>query len=526
MNTQARTPEYYRERLRISFAPSAYQCALFDQITDGRGHIVVEAVAGSGKTTTAVLAAKLISGEGLYVAFNKHSATELASRLAGTAMKAQTVHSVGFAAIRYACKGKVEVNKDKYRGIVRNFENEWKKSESQHGRKLGSTELRELDAEGYPRGTILKLVDLARVNLVDFANGTDRFDREMVELCYHHALDLPEDLDRVVFEAVLRALVIGSGITSEIDFTDMIWLPTVHGYTPRRYSWVFVDEAQDLSKAQLAIVRKCVGKGGRMVFVGDRRQAIYGFAGADAASFQRIIDDTGAQVLPLSVCYRCPTLVLDLARDLCPQIEAAPSAEPGVVRTLQRDEIFAEIQEGDMVLCRVNAPLLGLCFKLIADGVAASVRGRDIGQGLCKIVDDVAVELADFSTFGDAMVMWGDEQKAIIARRGGDDDLIEEAYERVNDQVECLRIVFGMSKATTAEGLKRHISDLFDNDRPSVVLSSVHRAKGLEEDRVFIVEPDRLRRPRGKMPWMIEQEKNLHYVALTRAKKELIFVEK
>lgn len=531
MNTATTTPADlaadYRERLSLPYTPSEYQVGFWQALENGRGDLVVEAVAGSGKTTSGVDGARLLHGSVLYVAFNKHIAQALGSKLQGTSAEAKTIHSVGFGAIRFAQPrgAKVKVESGKYRSIVRTFEREVDKSEALAGRKLTTRELRALDDEGFPRSTIMKLVDLARVNLLDFEGNGD-FADALIGLCYHHALDLPEDLDDVIVEAVRRALVIGAGNVREIDFTDMIWLPTVHGYAPKRYSFVFVDEAQDLSRAQLAIVRKCTGRGGRMIFVGDRRQAIYGFAGADSASFQNIIDETDATVLPLSVCYRCPTSHLELARQLCPQIEAAPDAPEGIVRTIKDDKLVGECREGDLVLCRVNAPLLRYCFQLIASGISAAVRGRDIGAGLCKIVATIDKSLPTFDLFSEGITEWHDEQRAIIAKRGGDDDLIEDAQARVSDQAECIRVIHGMSKAADAGELQDEIDALFANDRPSVTLSSVHRAKGLEEDRVFIVEPERLRNPRAKRDWMREQETNLHYVALTRAKSELVFVEK
>lgn len=526
MNNPTATPAVYRTRLDLSYDPSTYQAAIFDTIEHGRGHTVVEAVAGSGKTETIVNAARLLSGAGLMLAFNKHIATELGERLKGTNMQAKTVHGVGFGAIRFANRDKrVKVDAKKYRGFLRNVEQEIKNRESVNGRKLSTAELRDLDDEGFPRMVILRLLDLARVNLVDHTCLS--FGGELLGLVSHHGLDVPEGLDELVVEIVAGCMTLGAQVTTEIDFTDMLWLPIVHGWKPTGYAFVFVDEAQDLSKAQLAIARMCCRKGGRMVFVGDRRQAIYGFAGADANSFQNIIDSTDATVLPLSVCYRCPTSHLDIARELCPQIEAAPGAIEGVVRTVKREDLCMEISEGDLVLCRVNAPLLSICYMLIADGISAAVRGRDIGAGLCKIVDDIAKTVANFrESFGEAVVEWKEEHKEIVRRRGGDDDLQEQAFERIDDQAECVRIIFSTSKAVTADELKTSITSLFADDRPSVMLSSVHRAKGLENDRIFIVDPERLQQPRGKRAWMIEQEQNLHYVAVTRAKSELIYVTK
>lgn len=125
---------------------------------------------------------------------------------------------------------------------------------------------------------------------------------------------------------------------------------------------MFVDEAQDLSKVQLAFVLGCVRKGGRLLFVGDPRQAIYGFSGADAYAVERIVDVTKATVLPLSVTYRCPASHVRLANQFAPEMQVAPGAAQGTVRRISEAVLAAHVKPGDLVLCRVNVPLIkGRC---------------------------------------------------------------------------------------------------------------------------------------------------------------------
>ena len=325
MPTQAQA---FAARLGLSYTPSSYQAAIFDHIENGRGHAVVEAVAGSGKTTTIVSAARLTAGEGLFVAFNKSIASELGTRLEGTSMVAKTVHSVGFAAVRKFNRG-VKVNASKYRDLLKTFERDVSRG-SICGRKVSGAESQALEEHGrFPMPVIARLLDLVRLSLVD-CEASDAFDSSVLALADHHGLDIPAGLESIVVESVRRAALVGKNKTNEVDFTDMIWLPVVHGYATTTYSWVFVDECQDISAAALALVKMCVRRGGRMLFVGDRRQAIYGFAGADAESFANIIESTHATVFPLSVCYRCPSAVLAMAREYCPQVEARPNAPAGV----------------------------------------------------------------------------------------------------------------------------------------------------------------------------------------------------
>ena len=103
----------------------------------------------------------------------------------------------------------------------------------------------------------------------------------------------------------------------------MIWIPTASKLPMDTYKWVLVDEAQDLSAAQLRIIRSSLAEGGRMLAVGDPNQAIYAFAGADCNSFERVTELAGGTTLPLNVCYRCPKSHIKLAQEIVPTIEAA-----------------------------------------------------------------------------------------------------------------------------------------------------------------------------------------------------------
>ena len=77
------------------------------------------------------------------------------------------------------------------------------------------------------------------------------------------------------------------------------------------------------------------------------------------------------------------------------------------------------------------------------------------------------------------------------------------------------------------EDLKLKIQSIFSDDIEGIILSTVHKAKGLEADRVFIVRPDLLPMTKNiRSQWERQQENNLTYVAITRARKELIYDNK
>ena len=304
-----------------------------------------------------------------------------------------------------------------------------------------------------------------------------------------------------------------------IDFDDMLYLPVAWNLPLQQFEWVFVDEAQDLSPAQLELVLRCRAPGGRMVFVGDERQAIYGFAGADNRSVERIVARVGAQRLPLSICYRCPTSHLDLARDR-PAIERGPARRRAAHH--RPHELDALVQPGDLVICRLTAPLVEQCIHFITRGISAR-RGARHRQGADP--NRPQAERLGF-TYGEIsahLVAYQHAQTALLRQKGADEDAVQSLEDRVAAILVC---VASFEDARDVDTLCARIEGLFDERRSQIRLATVHRTKGLEAERVFILRPDKLPLARpDQQPWQREQELNLKYVALTRAKQSLFFVD-
>src|SRR5205085_2768373 len=112
--------------------------------------------------------------------------------------------------------------------------------------------------------------------------------------------------------------------------------------------------------AQRALALKL--SGGRTTGVGDLRQAIMGWAGADVRSWQAFAEATDATELPLSICYRCPVSHLEMAQEIVPEIEAAPGAKIGTLQEASQGWAFSRAGRGDLILCRRTAPLLRGCL--------------------------------------------------------------------------------------------------------------------------------------------------------------------
>ena len=172
-----------------------------------------------------------------------------------------------------------------------------------------------------------------------------------------------------------------------------------------------------------------------------------------------------------------------------------------------------------MSLCRVNAPLVPIAFQLIRQGVKATVRGRDIGSNLASLARKLAKDTTLMSQFYSNL---SDYESRELGRLQGR-KVSEMQVQAVLDKCETLSYV--ASECTLPDEIARRVESIFSDDVAGVVLSSVHRAKGLESDRVYILRPELMPHPLAKSAWEREQELNCQYVSWTRSRRELYFVE-
>jgi superfamily I DNA/RNA helicase len=512
--------------------------AIIDWMLDGRGNAVVDAVAGSGKTSTLKMIAKYINSRALFLAFNKHIAEELTVELMGSNMDVATIHSVGFRALKSKVGRGVQVNSRKYNQLCSlvmpgakkgrlDRERAQLSSDAKKVYQSLSHEAQDTIYDEYPITQLSKLVNMCRIELLRYQSELqlDWF-TQLSPICSHYDIDIPEGIEPWLCSVVPMIMRTGERLLKkECDFTDMIWAPHQINAKPQQYSFVLVDESQDLSRAQLETAMACQWTGGRMLFVGDRNQAIYGFAGAQTDSIDLIIDETDSIELPLHVCYRCPSSHIELAKEIVPHIEAADWADEGTIETVKHEQLAELLIDGDIIECRTTAPLIKLCFSLLASGVSARVRGKDIGRQIITTLDEVVDQSGfRFNRFPEYLNKWANEKTQKILRQN-DNDHEDSRIESINDRKDCLVAFYEMSGATSVSAMKQTIEDIFDDKRPAVWLSTVHRVKGLEADRVFILHPELMPLPFAKKEWQIQQEHNLKYVALTRAKKALFFIE-
>jgi superfamily I DNA/RNA helicase len=472
---------------------SEQQQKVVEAVAENKVDVQVSARAGCGKTTTIISACGVTKGKVAFFAFNKAIATELASK-APSHVKVQTLHSLGFSCLRFAGFTDLKIDEDKTYKLVKSYVK---------------------PSESFMIATVKKLVGLVKNNLTDTESST------LYDLSNTYGIELPEYDDEVARIFNLVQMAIKNSLISQnnqvIDFDDMIWLPVVMGITTcPKFDYVFVDEAQDMNETQMELVKKVLSPNGHICFVGDKHQAIYAFRGADVRALDTMttkLQQMGRTVieLPLNKTRRCPKKIVELAQKYVPDFEAMEDAPEGIVRTAELNAT-----PGDMVLCRMNAPLIPCAYALLRAGIPVKVQGRDIGAGLQNVIkkinpisiDDLIVKLSLYRMREAEKLKKSYEDKP---------SKLENAMIALDDKVETLQLL--ASEQTTIDGLIDAITDLFSDVKTSqgvVLLSTIHKAKGMESGRVWWIQAKEIRG---------EQEDNLKYVAITRAKNELIIVQ-
>lgn len=517
------TPKAFRSSTLAPPLPnSAQQQAICDEFASGDRHITVKAYAGTGKTSTIYRAIPCAPEKSIFVgAFGKANQLELEERLAGTDAVTQTWHAVGYHAIR---------------------EN-WGTVQIADKRTDRADALAKAVCGGLGRTTerlVARLVTKAREilplatmpgELIDLAEEFDCLPDRWSDLT-------PYGLAMLTFKAM--DLAADKPSPCGIDFADEIFLPLRHGWLRPRFDMVIGDEAQDMSHAQLLMMEAVCG--GRLVLVGDPHQAIYTFRGAEGDALDLMREKHDALEFPLSITYRCPTSVVDVARRYVADYEARPNAPVGVVDSISgMDALVTCARPTQFVLSRKNAPLMPLALRLLREGVPARVQGRDIGQGLIGLVRQLSKGVyCPTAKFLGTLHDWERDQAERLTAAGKEDRI-----ERVRDRVETL-VALSLD-CTHTEALIARLDTLFaDGARiPQVVCSTVHKAKGLEADRVFVLE-DTLKsnqpcvchhfhtwgtckqcgcRAHVVSPKRAQEERNIAYVAVTRSKDTLTWVK-
>lgn len=480
----------------VSWTPQ--QERVFQVVLRSEGNVAVVSRAGTGKSTTIIEAAKRLPEriDASLVAFNRAIADDLRSKAPKT-LRVKTFHAAGM-------------------GILKSYDRACTIDEDK-----GMNLAREVADPSSPQKfvtAIKRAASMCKSYLVHFEGDGD-IDRA-IDIFETHGIDAdgfatPSELASLAFRAMRSA----REMTGLVDFDDQVWLPIVLNMKPKfRNDIGFVDEAQDMAENQLRLAFMLAD---RVVVVFDPYQGIYTWRGAGGEMFERMLASLHAEEVKLTVTFRCPKKVVKEAQQFVPDFEAAPGAQDGIVESISTGDLLTKVRPGDVVISRTNAALVRQCTAAIRAGIKSNIIGRDLGEMLTGMVSrshaDSVKELLD----------WVGEWKAreIEKRQAKDQDA-----QPIVDRAACLEAFADGAKSVPE--VRRNILMMFDDvdDAHRVVFSSTHRFKGMERDRVFLLR-DTYLHPKMKIDengvkqWDVPQEeKNLFYVGITRAKKELYYV--
>ena len=508
----------------MPLTPTDEQLNIISTLREQPNSLMISAYAGTAKTTSLQLAAPTIHQPALSLAFNKKIADEIRPRLPQH-FETRTLNSLGHRAWAH---GRVRLQID-----------------STKLGKLTTQTFKDLKitASSYQWDATRQLVTAAMLAGISPRDEGTPLTEDTTE-AWSDLTDLTGEDFHFLYPIARDILVesIHLAKSGVISFDDQIYCPTILGGHWPKYPVVFVDESQDLSPLNHRMLQLTLADTGRLVAVGDPRQAIYLFRGADATSM-----DTMRQLRPswsdcqLTMTFRCPKRVVERQQSHAPGYTAhhsvkegyfasafdRPRAEGAPLPNEEEAEVWWSFKDARLlsdggtiaILCRNNAPLLSLAFKLLRQSIGCHMLGRDIGRGLQqlskKLADD---DTTPITTFIETLNSWAGTQHSISLAN----DKPEKA-ERILDQKESLLAVIEGSSCRSAGDLRNALENLFRRESGQVTLSSIHRAKGLEWDTVIHLDPWRIPAKYAlKKPAQLLQEKNLLYVAETRTRCNLL----
>ena len=442
--------------------PNKYGIAILEELKNSNRNIAIRGVAGCGKTTMLrqiVASLTPLQRQRTTVIAFGSDIAKELKVVLPVDVDSSTAHSKGLKMLRDSGTPTSNIDANKYNAILKNEMD----LQGYNFEELGFDELQDTD----------EALKLCQLNLVD------PLSEDFSLMLAHYGISPYKNMAQSIAVAIAYGASDEGILRHGISFTDMVYLPIRKGLKPSyTYDLVLVDECQDLSNALARLAKMHMSPSGRMIVVGD-------------------LQDMG--------------------------MEAAPNAVDGVITNHSYDDGLELLISGDMVVCRTNAPILGMAFALLKKGKQVTVPGREITTQVANLAKKILGK-KPFSSFLDLLPEWLDNEVMMLSKRRNSEIQIATAQ----DKKECLTILAekAMSEGiTTISGFTQFCKNLFPNKTQSIKLCSVHKAKGLEANRVFILQPELMPL---KMPqkWQQEQELFLKNVALTRSKNHLGFIAK
>jgi superfamily I DNA/RNA helicase len=466
----------------MSHANTDEQDAILAIAQSTKSNLMISALAGTGKTSTLEMVERAVPrGPVLYLVFNKKNADEASKRMLSTTT-VRTFNSMGHRI--WATGRNLSVDPRKCNGILRAI------------------------IDGSPKDyrdtlwgiyhEVLQGVGLAKA-LGYVPEGVYNTAKRLVSRSDFHRFleELPDELTADLIDTVLTKSI-KQAYDGLIDFNDQVYMPALFGGAYPQFPLVLVDEYQDMSPVNHQLLKKLVRQ--RLIGVGDPWQNIYGFRGAKAGGIEAATEAYGCEALPLSISFRCPEAIVRNVHWRVPHFRWF--TEGGSVErpiTLRADTIA----DDTTIICRNNAPLLGMAFRLLTAGRSISIAGSDIGPRLIGVMKKLGPETLGRQGLMEAIKEW-------------EEDRLEKESRTAPDMAACMRVFAAQAKDLS--GALAYAKHIFDQ-RGSILLTTIHKAKGLEWSNVLHLNP-----------WLVrkdptEQNKNLDYVCSTRTNDRLTEID-
>lgn len=517
-------------------------------------NLIVEALAGTGKTTVLVQQTRVLHKIGHSVAIHAFARRDRYAIQARVNDKATVNTSSGWGLkmlSNYAkkCGYRANVNFDGMVGfqLIGQLKDDGLIPKEKDG---GAWQIKRPVFNA-----ITALVEKTRSVLPMSAKGTGGLpvkpsDKDYMDIALRFGIDINDaDKEQVLhYTKILmsRFMSLEWCMKNGIDGTGMLFLPVYHDLRPAeadKFDRILVDECQDQSYYTRMVAQMWKKSNGRIIAVGDKNQAIYAWRGADSRSIEEmaaVMVGGTPKRLPLTECRRCSKEVIKVAQCLVPEIKSLPNAPEGKVEHMPTDDLLLErlvVERKGLVICRANAPLISLCLQLLGKKVGAIILRSNIVKDLLTLIENGSNGQgpdASIEKVLNHVNEWEQERLLKLSTRQG----VERQIQTVQDKAACLRALADIPGVRTARDLKAQIDSMFEgtNDderykpdpKKTVVLSTVHGAKGGEAPTVYLYSPASKKEESASLWDAIwtdaEDRNNTLYVGITRAEHTLVFV--
>lgn len=546
----------------MGFKPSTYQQDILDFfLNNPQSNMLVNALAGSGKSTTACMLSEHSKTSDLYIAFNASVVEEFKKKIKNPKTKVMTMHSLAYSIMLYNVEQESKDSGEKPKGFGSQRSKRTVNLDNFKPHKILDEEITkrygryiEFAKRGFLKDNYVNLYNLCRLTLTDMSSNKDvsrLIDDHVLFLYYgdegYSAPDISEITSTLkILDTKSRQQFETQGV---IDFTDMLWIT----FNKLKYdNWevpywalytnIYVDECQDFSNIQLNFLKFIKRAKGRYIFIRDFHQAIYNFAGSNAQAFNQIPKMFAPiESFDLPICYRCAKSHLSrVNREYGIPILPRDDAPNGFVKTIEKSKISEYAKAGDMVISRKNKWIAEVVLDLARNGTPIFIEDKEMVAAIKRqILSSKCTSVGTLEKFLQKVISnYNKKLFEIVSknvREGGHEEERLEAVAETNSKIDntsfLLEILEGYLENHASSDSVSKFSNFIDkllNTTPSpncVRLCSIHKAKGLEATNVFVLNEAKINYDFRNSKEQNIQEKNLSYIATTRAKEGLYLVK-